>query len=85
MNAHVTQTPPHGTGDGADDMLAEIDFFDGVRGKFYSPNVHLRLPIYLDAGTQTYLADHARAKGTDIAGFVNQLLKKDFELIEAAR
>jgi hypothetical protein len=44
-----------------------------------------RLPIYLDDDTQRYLADRAQAKGIDVASLVNQLLKKDVELIEAAR
>jgi hypothetical protein len=79
MNAQVTQTTPD------DDMPAEIDFSNGVRGKFYRPNLRLRLPIYLDEDTQRYLADRAQAKGVDVSALVNQLLKKDIELIEAAR
>lgn len=82
MNAQVTQP----TGDRADDdMPAEIDFANGVRGKFYRPGMRLRLPIYLDDETQTYLVDRAQAKGVDVGALVNQLLKKDIELIEAAR
>jgi hypothetical protein len=79
MNAQVTQPTPD------DDMPAEIDFSNGVRGKFYRPNLRLRLPIYLDEDTQRYLADRAQAKGVDVSALVNQLLKKDIELIEAAR
>lgn len=81
MNAQVTQTTPVPD----DEMPAEIDFSGGVRGKFYRPNLHLRLPIYLDDDTQRYLADRAQAKGLDVSALVNQLLKKDIELIEAAR
>ena len=80
MNAQVTQPTPD-----ADDMPAEIDFSKGVRGKFYRPGLRLRLPIYLDDETQRYLADRAQAKGVDVGALVNQLLKKDIELIEAAR
>jgi hypothetical protein len=80
MNAQVTQTTPPD-----DDMPAEIDFSNGVRGKFYRPNPRLRLPIYLDDETERYLTDRAHAKGTDVTALVNQLLKKDIELIEAAR
>ena len=43
------------------------------------------MPIYLDDATQSYLADRAQAKGIDVTVLVNQLLKKDIELIEAAR
>lgn len=81
MNAQVTQPTPAPD----DEMPAEIDFSNGVRGKFYRPGLRLRLPIYLDDETQTYLADRAQAKGMDVSALVNQLLKKDIELIEAAR
>jgi hypothetical protein len=81
MNAQVTQTGPESD----DDMPSEIDFSEGVRGKFYRPGLHLRLPIYLDDETQRYLTDRAQAKGVDVSALVNQLLKKDIELIEAAR
>ena len=84
MNAHATQPPPRGSG-ADDDMPAEIDFANGVRGKFHRPDVQLRLPIYLEEATERYLTDRAQAKGTDVAALVNQLLKKDIELIEAAR
>ena len=82
MNAQVTEPTP----DRADDeMPAEIDFSNGVRGKFFRPGMRLRLPIYLDDETQRYLTDRAQAKGVDVGALVNQLLKKDIELIEAAR
>lgn len=82
MNAQVTQPTPDRADD---DMPAEIDFSKGVRGKFYRPGMRLRLPIYLDDETQRYLSDRAQAKGVDVGALVNQLLKKDIELIEAAR
>lgn len=82
MNAQVTQPTPDRADD---DMPAEIDFSKGVRGKFYRSGMRLRLPIYLDDETQRYLADRAQAKGVDVGALVNQLLKKDIELIEAAR
>ena len=81
MNDQVTQPAR----DSDDDMPAEIDFSKGVRGKFYRPGMRLRLPIYLDDETQTYLVNRAQAKGVDVGTLVNQLLKKDIELIEAAR
>jgi hypothetical protein len=81
MNAQVTPSPPEPD----DEMPAEIDFSKGVRGKFYRPGMRLRLPIYLDDETQTYFINRAQAKGMDVSALVNQLLKKDIELIEAAR
>jgi hypothetical protein len=66
-------------------MPAEIDFSQGKRGQFYQPQTRLNLLVYLEAKVETYLAAHARAKGIDVGQLVNELLKKDIELIEAAR
>lgn len=73
-------TDPYG-----DDMPAEIDFSQGRRGQFYQPQTHLNLPVYLEAEVEAYLAARARARGVDVGQLVNELLKKDIELIEAAR
>ena len=43
------------------------------------------LPVYLEAEVQAYLADRAKARGIEVTQLVNELLKKDIELIEAAR
>jgi hypothetical protein len=75
-----TQATPNG------DMPDEIDFSKGVRGKFFRPDARrLNLPVYLDAEIQAYLADRAKARGVDFGQLVNELLRKDIELIEAAR
>jgi post-segregation antitoxin (ccd killing protein) len=41
--------------------------------------------VYLDQQVQSTLAALAHAKGMDISALVNELLKKDIELIEMAR
>lgn len=68
-----------------DDMPTEIDFSKGTRGKFFRPEVRLNLPVYLDAEVEAFLLARAKARGIDIGQLVNELLKKDIELIEAAR
>ncbi len=68
-----------------DDMPDEIDFSGGVRGKFYRPNATLNLPVYLDPPVLEYLTARATARGVPLNELVNQLLKKDIELIEAGR
>ena len=68
-----------------DDMPAEIDFSGGTRGQFYRPGAKLNLPLYLDEQIQTRLAELANAKGVDFSTLVNDLLRKDIELIEMAR
>ena len=66
-------------------MPAEIAFSQGKRGQFYQPQACLNLPVYLETEVEAYLAARAKAKGTDIGQLVNEVLKKDIELIEAAR
>ena len=68
-----------------DDMPAEIDFSKGQRGKFYRPGARLNLPVYLDAEVQDYLTARAQAKGVEFGQLVNELLKKEIEIIEAVR
>ena len=78
MNTQATN--PHD-----DDMPAEIDFSGGVRGKFFKPDARLNVPLYLEPQVQAYLAERAQAKGIGYTQLVNDLLKKDIELIEAVR
>ena len=75
-----TQAGPHD-----DDLPAEIDFSKGTRGKFFRPVARLSLPVYLEAEVQAYLAARAKARGIEVGQLVNELLKKDIELIEAVR
>ena len=65
-----------------EDMPAEIDFSGGTRGQFYRPGAKLNLPVYLDEQIQTRLAELANAKGVDFSTLVNDLLRKDIELID---
>ncbi len=63
-------------------MKRNYDFSRGVRGKFYREDAELRLPIYLDAKLQKQLEDLAQKNGEDISELVNQLLKREVQLIE---
>ena len=63
-------------------MKREYDFSKGVRGKFYRKGAELRLPIYLDAKLQHKLERLARKKGKDVGEMVNQLLRRDVDLLE---
>lgn len=64
-------------------MKKRYDFSKAVRGKFYKANAVFKLPVYLDAKVETYLAAKADSKGIELSDLVNELLKKDIELIEA--
>ena len=48
-------------------MKPEYDFSKGERGKFFQPDAEVRLPIYLDAEIQKYLADQAAQKGIPLS------------------
>ena len=66
-------------------MPAEIDFSEGVRGKFYKPDLRLIPPVRLEPQVQDTLLNWAAAKGVDYNTFVTDLLKKSIKLIEVAR
>ena len=67
------------------EMPAEIDFSGAKRGQFHKAGAQLNLPVYLDQKVQATLAALASAKGVDYSALINDLLKKDIELIEMAR
>lgn len=65
-------------------MKDEYDFSEAVRGKFYRPDAEIVLPVHLESDVQAFLTARADAKGIPLSQLVNDLLKKDIELIEAA-
>lgn len=66
-------------------MKPEYDFSKGERGKFFRPNAEVRLPIYLNADVQAYLAERAAQKGIPLGEMVNTLLKQEIQMIETVR
>ncbi len=66
-------------------MKDHYDFSKGERGKFYQADAVFKLPVYLKQAVEAYLTQKAEAKGIDLSDLVNDLLKKDIELIEAGR
>ena len=65
-------------------MKDEFDFSTAERGKFYRPNLRLIPPVRLEPEVLDFLAIRASQRGTTVNQLVNQLLKKDMELIQAA-
>lgn len=63
-------------------MKDEYDFSNAQRGKFYKPNLRLIPPVRLEPEVLDFLATRAQQRGTTINQLVNQLLKKDIELLE---
>lgn len=66
-------------------MKEEYDFSGATRGKFFRPGAQLIPPVHLEPDVLDYLAARARARGTSLSILVNELLKKDIELIETVR
>jgi hypothetical protein len=68
----------------SDDMKDEYDFSKAERGRFYRPDAIMVPPVHLDPEVLAFLIARAQARGIPLNGLVNELLKKDIELIEAA-
>ncbi len=66
-------------------MKREYDFSKAERGKFFRSKVELAPPVHLDPNIAEWLTSHAESKGTTLNELVNELLKKDIELIETAK
>jgi hypothetical protein len=66
-------------------MKEEYDFSKGQRGKFYQPGAVFKFPVYLDEDVQSYLAAKAQSKGVELSELVNELLKKEIEIIETVK
>jgi hypothetical protein len=68
-----------------DDMPVEIDFSQGVRGKFHHANAQLNMPVYLDQEVQAYLTNIASRQGVALSALANDLLKREIGIIEAVK
>jgi hypothetical protein len=65
-------------------MKRQYDFSKGERGKFYKPARSLSCRC-TSMRRCTYLAHKADAKGVDLSDLVNEMLKKEIEIIEVVR
>lgn len=66
-------------------MKREYDFANAERGKFHRREMELAAPVRLDPELETRLTSYAQSKGTTLNALVNDLLRKDIELIETAK
>jgi len=64
-------------------MKQNYDFSQGVRGQLNNPNAVFKLPVYLDEQVQGYLSAKAEAKNMDLSDLVNDLLRREIEIIQA--
>lgn len=66
-------------------MKKEYDFSKGKRGKFYKPNLKLKLPIYLEPEIMIFVEGIAKKKRSDLSTVVNNLIKTDKQLAEVIK
>ena len=62
-------------------MKEEYDFSKGERGKFYRENVKLNIPIYLEPDVRIFVENIAAKKGMDVQTIVNQMIKRNIQLV----
>jgi len=63
-------------------MKRAYDFSRIVRGKFSRKRAELNLPIYVGASMHKRLERLTKRKGKPVTDLVNQLLKRNLELLE---
>jgi hypothetical protein len=66
-------------------MKKRYDFSKGEQGKFYHPNIVLKLPIYLDDDIVAFIEEYAREKKEDLQTAVNDILRRNKEMLQALR
>lgn len=65
-------------------MKEEYDFTNAEKGKFFIPAENTQLPVYLEDDVLIYLKEQvAKKKNTSIQTIVNELLRKDIDIIKA--
>ena len=66
-------------------MKSEYDFSTGERGKFFRPDAALVPPVHLEPEIARTLTAWAAARGTSLSELVNEMLRKDIDLISVAK
>lgn len=66
-------------------MKTEYDFKNATRGKFFNADATLNLPVYLDTEVLSYFKRKAKSKGVELNKLVNDLLRKDIDIINSVK
>lgn len=66
-------------------MKKEYDFSNGERGRFFRGAARLDVPVYLDEEVGDYFQARAEAKGLEVGRLVNDLLRREIEIIESVK
>lgn len=66
-------------------MKEEYDFSTAERGKFFRQGARLVPPVHLEPDVLDHLSRLATAQGVSLDTLVNRLLKREIDLINAAK
>lgn len=66
-------------------MKSQDDFSNGEQGKFYRPDLVLKLPIYLDDDLVIFIEEYAKEKKADLQTAVNDILRHNKEMLQALK
>lgn len=68
------------------DMPAEIDFSQGVRGLHHVPSdARVFLPAFIEKGVWEYFSGKAKQRGVDLSDLLTEVLRRDIEINEALK
>ncbi len=65
-------------------MKDEYDFSKAERGKFFRENLQLIPPLRLEPDVLGFLVARAQETGTTVNQLLNQLLKKELDMLRTA-
>ncbi len=63
-------------------MKKEYDFSKAEQGKFYCKPENMKIPVYLDSKLESFYAERARKRKTDISTLINAVLRKEMDLVQ---
>jgi hypothetical protein len=66
-------------------MKDEYDFSTAERGKFFRQGARMVPPVHLEPDLLDHLSQLATAQGVSLDALVNRLLKREIDLINAAK
>jgi hypothetical protein len=70
--------------DDGDDIPAEIDFSNGVRGLHHIPSgAKVLMPVAIEKNVWEYFSGKAGQRGVELSELVTEILKRDIEIHEA--
>ena len=72
--------------DDGDEMPAEIDFREGVRGLHHvPPSAKVLMPVSIEKSVWEYFSSRAGQRGVELSELVTEVLKRDIEINEALK